>query len=91
MIYGLLCEGKSRANILLVASEMWDVTERTTDEYLAKARVKLEEDCRMSREAFMAEALAGYRSIRDAARRRGQLMVEKSALDAMVDLVGIKA
>ena len=89
-IYGLLCEGKSRASILLFTAETWDVSERQTDEYLQRAREKLEEDCRMTREAFMAEALAGYRQIRESATRRGQLMVAKTCLDSMVDLVGLK-
>ena len=43
----------------------------------------------MTREAFMAEALAGYRELRRAANARGQLMVSKTALDAMVQLVGL--
>ena len=59
-------------------------------EYLKEARIQLENDCAMSREAFMAEALAGYRSIREQAERRGQLMVAKTCLDSMVDLTAIK-
>ena len=68
---------------------MWGITERQTDNYIAEARKRLEEDCRMSREAFMAEALAGYRSIREQAERRGQLMCSKQCLDSMVSLVGL--
>ena len=85
----MLCDGKSRTDIIRNCSELWDVGERTADNYIAEARVKLEDDCRMSREAFMAEALAGYRSIREQAERRGQLMCSKQALDAMVQLVGL--
>ena len=88
-IYSMLCDGKSRTDIIRNCSELWDVGERTADNYIAEARVKLEEDCRMTREAFMAEALAGYRSIREQAERRGQLMCSKQALDAMVQLVGL--
>mgnify|MGYP007062032771 CR=1 FL=1 len=88
-IYGMLCDGKSRANIILTSTEMWGITERQTDNYIAEARKRLEEDCRMSREAFMAEALAGYRSIREQAERRGQLMCSKQCLDSMVSLVGL--
>ena len=89
-VYGLLCDGKSRANILTIADEMWGVCNSSTDDYIAVARKKLEEDCRMSREAFMAEALAGYRSIREQAERRGQLMCAKTCLDSMVELTAIK-
>lgn len=85
----MLCDGKSRTDIIRNCSELWEVGERTADNYIAEAREKLEQDCRMTREAFMAEALAGYRSIREQAERRGQLMCSKQALDAMVQLVGL--
>ena len=88
-IYGFLCDGKSRANILRAAAELWDVSERSTDDYIKAARVKLEDDCRMTREAFMAEALAGYRSIREKATKRGQYMCAKQCLDAQIALVGL--
>ena len=88
-VYGMLCDGKARSDILRQSSELWDVSERTCDSYIAEARVKLEEDCQLTRQAFMAEALAGYRSIRSQAERRGQLMVAKTTLDAMCSLVGI--
>ena len=86
----MLCDGKSRTDVIRTAAEFWEVSERTADEYIAKAREKLEEDCRMSREAFMAEALAGYRSLREQAERRGQLMCAKQCIDSMVDLTHIK-
>ena len=90
-VYGMLCDGNSRTTIIQKAAEFWKVSERTSDAYIAEARVKLEEDCRITREAFMAEALAGYRSIREQAERRGQLMVAKTCLDAQTALVGITA
>ena len=86
----MLCDGNSRSTIIQKASEIWGVSDRTADSYIAEARLKLEDDCRISREAFMAEALAGYRSIREQAERRGQLMVAKTCVDSMVDLTSIK-
>ena len=86
----MLCDGKSRTDVIRVASEMWDVTDRTADEYIKRAREKLEQDCSITREAFMAEALAGYRSLREQAERRGQLMCAKQCIDSMVDLTAIK-
>ena len=86
----MLCQGKSRTDVIRVCAEVWQVGERTADEYLAIARVKLEKDCAMSREAFMAEALAGYRSIREQAEKRGQFMVAKTCLDSMGDLTSVK-
>ena len=86
----MLCDGKSRTDVIRVCAEMWEVSERTADEYLSVARAKLEQDCAIAREAFMAEALAGYRSIREQAERRGQLMVAKNCGDSMVELTAIK-
>ena len=90
-VYGLLVDGRSRTDILQFTSENWEVTERTGDQYIQWARQRLEADCQITREALLAEALAGYRSIRQQAERRGQLMVAKSCLDATLDIVGIKA
>ena len=88
-VYGMLCDGYSRAKIVKTADEIWGICSSSADDYIFKARKMLEEDCRMTREAFMAEAMAGYRSIREQAERRGQLMCSKQALDAMVSLVGL--
>ena len=90
-VYQMLCNGTSRYNIIRQCSELWEVGERTADNYIAEARVKLEHDCQMTREAFMAEAMASYRDIRAQAERKGQLMVAKSCLDAQVALVGLGA
>ena len=90
-VYGMLCDGQSRSNILLAAAEMWEVSERTTDDYLAAARVKLAEDSSITREALMAEAFAAYRQIRQSAERRGQLMAALKAVENMTNLAGIKA
>lgn len=89
-VYGMLCDGKSRTDILRQCSEIWNVSERQGETYIARGREMLEADCRITREAFMAEALAGYRSIREQAERRGQLMVAKTCVDSMVDLTSIK-
>ena len=90
-VYSLLVDGKSRTDIVQFVAENWEVGERQADNYIADARVRLEQDCQITREALLAEALAGYRSIRQQAERRGQLMVAKSCLDATLDIVGIKS
>ena len=89
VVYQMLCEGKSRSQIIQQSAELWEVGERCADGYIAAARKRLEADCAMTREAFMAEALAGYREIRETAQRRGQLMVAKTCLDAQIALVGL--
>ena len=90
-VYGLLVDGRSRSDILQYCAETWDIKERQGDQYIANARERLAADCQITREALLAEALAGYRSIRQQAERRGQLMVAKSCLDATLDIVGIKS
>ena len=90
-VYGMLVDGRSRTDICQFASEKWEVHERTGDRYIEAARKRLEEDCAITREHLLAEALAGYRSIRQQAERRGQLMVAKSCLDATLEIVGVKA
>ena len=93
IVYGLLTDGRSRYEILQFASTEtdWDVSDRTVDFYIKEARERMMKDCQMEREAFMAEALQGYRSIRTQAERRGQLMVAKSCIDAQIALVGLGA
>ena len=93
MVYGLLTDGRSRFEILQFAANDsdWDVSTRTVDSYIACARDRMMKDCEIQREAFMAEALQGYRSIRTQAERRGQLMVAKSCIDAQIALVGLGA
>ena len=88
-VYGLLCDGKARSQILQIAVDNWDISERSVDDYIKAARLMLDEDCQITREAFMAEALAGYRSLREQAERRGQLMCAKQCLDAQIALVGL--
>ena len=90
-IYGLICDGKSNTQIFRFAADEsgWGVSERQVENYIADARKRLELDCQITREAFMAEALAGYRSLREQAERRGQLMCAKQCLDAQIALVGL--
>ena len=85
----MLCDGQSRQNILLTAADMWNVTERTTDEYISVARQKLERDSSISSEALMAEAFAAYRQLRIASERRGQMMAALKAVENMTNLAGL--
>ena len=88
-VYGLLVEGRSRSDIIQFVAENWQLTERQADNYIAKARVKIEQDCELSRPQFLAEALAGLRSIRQQAERRGQMQVAINAIRLQAELVGM--
>ena len=88
-VYGLLVDGRSRADIIQFAAENWQISDRQADTYIQKARVKIEQDCELSRPQFLAEALAGLRSIRQQAERRGQMQVAINALRLQAELVGL--
>jgi hypothetical protein len=88
-VYGLLCDGASRANIIQFCSENWDVGERTADNYIAGAREQIEQDCLLSRQQFLAETLAGLRQVRQSAGRRGQHQVVVNAIRLQAELVGL--
>ena len=88
-VYGLLCDGASRQDILQFCAENWDIKERNADTYIAEARVKIEQDCQLSRQEFLAETLAGLRQVRQSAGRRGQHQVVVNAIRLQAELVGL--
>jgi hypothetical protein len=88
-VYGMLCDGKSRSDILRFITEEWGLSERQGENYLAKAYALLEKDCEMARPAFLSELLGGIRSIRQQAERRGQMQVALNAIRLQAELVGL--
>jgi len=90
-IYGMLCDGKSRSEILRFVTEEWKLSERMGEDYLARAYALLEKDCEMARPAFLSELLGGIRSIRQQAERRGQMQVALNAIRLQAELTGLAA
>lgn len=90
-IYGMLCDGRSRSDILRETSESWNLSERQCETYLARAYDMLEKDCEMARPAFLSELLGGIRSIRQQAERRGQMQVALNAIRLQAELTGLAA
>ena len=88
-VYGLLTRGYSRAQIIQHCSDLWAVTDRQTDTYIKRAREILEQDCEMSRPAFLAEALARLRLLEQRAEKRGQLQVAINSVRLQTELVGL--
>jgi hypothetical protein len=88
-VYKLLVDGKSRTDILQFCSDEWDISDRQGDNYIAEARKKIEHDCTISRQEFLAETIVGLRSIRSQAERRGQLQVAVNSMRLMTELIGI--
>ena len=88
-VYNLLASAASRHDIIQYASKNWDVGDRTADSYIQEARVLIEEDCAMSRPAFLAECLARLRKIEVAAAKKGQLQVATNSIRLQTELVGL--
>jgi len=88
-VYKLLTDGKSRSEILQFAADEWNIATRQADQYIADAREKLEADCTISRQEFLAEAIVGLRSIRQQAEKRGQYQVAVNTVRLMTELVGL--
>ena len=90
-VYGLLTRGYSRAQVLQHAADLWQVSERQADTYVARAREVLEADCDMSRPAYLAEALQRIRRLGQQAEKRGQLMVALNCVRLESELIGMGA
>ena len=88
-VYGLLASGASRTAIIQHCSENYDVGDRCADQYIQEARVLIERDCDMSRPAFLAEALAGLRKVRQLAESKGNHQVVVNAIRLQAELVGL--
>ena len=88
-VYKMLTDGASRSQILQFCSDEWDISTRQGDTYIAEARVKCEQDCTISRQEFLAEAIVGLRSIRQQAEKRGQYQVAVNTVRLMTELVGL--
>ncbi len=88
-VYKMLTDGASRSQILQFCSDKWNISTRQGDNYIAEAREKCEQDCTISRQEFLAEAIVGLRSIRQQAEKRGQYQVAVNTVRLMTELVGL--
>nr|BAR35334.1 hypothetical protein [uncultured Mediterranean phage uvMED] len=88
-VYGMLCDGYSRTQVIQTCAEMFDVNTRCADNYIADAREMIEHDCSMSRQAFLAEAISRLRNYEQQACKRGQLQVATNSVRLQAELVGL--
>jgi len=88
-VYGHLCNGWSRGQILQFAADEWGTSERQADQYIADARVKIDQDCNLSRQAFLAECLERLRNYEQQAAKRGQMQVATNSVKLQAELVGL--
>ncbi len=87
-IYGYLSEGLSRGQILQNCSS-WNICDRQVDTYIQQARQMLEEDCAMTRQAFLAEVLHRLRNYEQQAAQRGQFQVAVNSATTQAKLIGL--
>jgi len=88
-VYGHLCNGWSRGQILEFADNEWGISDSATDKYIAEARVKIDQDCNLSRQAFLAECLERLRNYEQQAAKRGQMQVATNSVKLQAELVGL--
>ncbi len=89
-VYKLLAEGQSRTQVLQFCSEKWGVGERQAENYVARAREKLINDCEMERPAWIAEALQRLRTIEQKAMAKNQPASAINAITLQAKLIGIE-
>lgn len=88
-IYGYLCLGYSRGQILQETSD-WGLSDRQVDNYIEQAREQLSSDCQMSRQAYLAELLARLRGYEQKAAKRGQYQVAVNSATQQAKLIGLE-
>ena len=88
-VYGHLCNGWSRGQIIQFGEEEWGIGESMCDRYIAEARIKIDQDCNISRQAFLAECLERLRNYEQQAAKRGQMQVATNSVKLQAELVGL--
>lgn len=89
-VYGLLTEGQSRGQIVRFAANQWNVDSRQVDNYIQRARIRLEEDAAMTRPSWIAEALGRLRTYEQSAYKRGQTQVAINSIQLQAKLIGLE-
>jgi hypothetical protein len=59
-VYIFMLKGASRQEIIQYSSDEWDVTERTADEYIRKARKHFDTRLQMQRDTELGQAVTRY-------------------------------
>lgn len=68
----MLSNGAVRSEIIQYGCKEWGVVDRTTDEYIKRARELLREDWEIDRRTFTAELLSQLASLQKDSRKNGQ-------------------
>ena len=88
-VYGHLCNGWSRGQIIQFCEDEYGIGESMCDRYIAEAREKIDQDCNLSRQAFLAECLERLRNYEQQAAKRGQMQVATNSVKLQAELVSL--
>lgn len=86
-VYGLLIKSYSRFEILQYAAEQWDVSERTADIYMQRARKLIQQDSEIERPEWLAAAIARLVKYEQKAGKEDNLQVAIKALETQAKLL----
>ena len=86
-VYGLLIKSYSRFEILQYAAEHWDVSERTADIYMQRARQLIAKDSEIERPEWLAAAIARLVKYEQKAGRDENLQIAIKALETQAKLL----
>ena len=86
-VYGLLIKSYSRFDILQYAAEQWDVSERTADIYMQRARLLIAKDSEIERPEWLAAAIARLVKYEQKAGRDENLQLAIKALETQAQLL----
>ncbi len=89
-VYEALLDGASRYEILQFATDAaWDLSERTVDYYIAKAREWIATFAKPQRKKLLQEHIAARRRIRAKANAKGDLWLALAAQQDEARLLGL--
>ena len=88
-VYGLLSTGHSRTQICEFLREKYGLCDRSSDNYIARARDQLLRDAEMERPAWVAEALQRLRNYEQAAAKRGQIQTAINSVQQQGKFIGL--
>ena len=88
-VYGQLCKGWSRTQIVQFCADEWGISERNSDNYIKDARVFIDKDCSLTRQQFLAEALDRLRTYEQQAANSNQPGVAIATVRLQAELIGL--
>jgi hypothetical protein len=86
-VYDLLLHAYSRTQIVQYCAENWDISERQSENYIARARKLQQLDAELERPEWLAAAIARLQDYEREARQRGNLGIAIKALENQAKLL----